>query len=314
MSCFTMEYLGFHQIAYAHALAVDDYRFSFTTSGFGNYRARESDTSGVMEIGYVVENPLVIDNLTLGESYTAHEGDIFIFPPEHDIRVHALHPGAHKHITSEYMIDARVTIHRGLSIQDAALAQGRSIVLPYIIPAAPANLTATRHIYKVAAEHTLLISKSYFRQSSEFCALLETLRRLSDPSDADGSYLSPRCRANCKKAENYIEANLTRRISIQEIADAVGISKNYLINIFSKYKKMRISEYINRVKLNRLVLMMTRYGYSMRHACECLGYSDVNYVSRIFTKYYGVPLREYCRMILSAQLPAESGLHEKNNS
>ena len=60
--------------------------------------------------------------------------------------------------------------------------------------------------------------------------------------------------------------------------------------------------------------MMTRYGYSMRYACECLGYSDVNYVSRIFTKYYGVSLREYCRMLLSAQLTAESGLHEKNNS
>ena len=308
MSCFTMEYLGFHQIAYAHALAVEDYSFSFTTAGFGSYRARESETSGVIEIGYVVENPLVIENHTLAESYTALEGDIFIFPPGHDVSVHAQKPGPHQHITSEYMIDARVEIHGGRFPADIPPVSGSSITLPYILPADPANRAATKLIHKVAADHTLLITKSRFKQISEFCSLLEALRRLSDPVERDRAYISPSYRANCKKAEEFIEANITRRIKIDEIARAVGISKNYLINIFSKYKGMGLSEYINRVKLNRLLLMMTRYGYSMKQSCEALGYDDVNYVSRIFSKYYGVPLREYCRMTLSAQPPSGSEL------
>ena len=182
-----MEYLGFHQIAYAHALAVDDYRFSFTTSGFGNYRARESETSGVMEVGYVVENPLVIDNLTLGESYTAYEGDIFIFPPEHDISVHALNHGAHKHITSEYMIDARVTIHRGLSVQDAAPAQDRSIVLPYIIPASPAKSTRSPPNTRCSSPRAISGRAPNFARCSRRFAVFPTPPRPTAPISRPGA-------------------------------------------------------------------------------------------------------------------------------
>lgn len=295
MSYFTMDYLGFHQIAYAHALTVDDYRFSLSTSGFGTYRAPQSETSGLIEIGYVVKNPLIIENRTLKESYVAREGDVFIFPPNHDIAVRAQNSGEHKHISSEYMIDARVEVHCGEDLFQAE-SSGKQIVLPYLIPAEMVSSMITGRIHKVAADYTLLVEKSYFEQCAEFCSLLEMLRRSFDPNELNKAYISPKYKVNCRKAEEYIENHLTERMSIQEIADAVGISKNYLINIFSRYKGMGLTEYINRVKLNRMLLLIGRYGYSMKQACGAVGYDDVNYVSRIFPKYYGVPLREYCRM------------------
>ncbi len=309
MSYFTMEYLGFHQIAYAHALTVPNYHFSLSTAGFGNYRVRESETSGIIEVGYVIQNPLVIENRTLRESYIAEEGDIFIFPPNHEISVHAKNSGEHKHITSEYMIDARVQIHRGSDISEAAGAvSGSRIALPYLISSSTASRSVVNQIHKVAADHTLLITKSYFKQSAEFCLLMEALRKASDPVEVTKSYLSPKYKANCKKAEDYIERNILEQIHIQQIADAVGISKNYLINIFPKYKGMGLSEYINRVKLNRVLLMMTRYDYTMKQACESVGYNDVNYVSRIFPKYYGVPLREYLHMTFQTFSGENDGL------
>ncbi|MEA4889144.1 MAG: AraC family transcriptional regulator [Clostridiaceae bacterium] len=297
MSYFSMEYLGFHQIAYAHALTVVDYQFSFSTAGFGIYRAPESETSGVIEIGYVVKNPLVIENHTTGECYTAEEGDVFIFPPNHDISVHSKNSGEHKHITSEYMIDARVAVHRWSDINEVNdSSSGNQIALPYLIPSSAAGHLIANQIRKVAADQTLLIKKSFFKQSADFCSLIEALRKASDPIEQTHSNQILKYKTSCKKAEEYIERNILQHIRIQEIADAVGISKNYLINIFPKYKGIGLTEYINRVKLNRMLLMMTRYGYSMKQACECVGYNDVNYVSRIFPKYYGVPLREYCRM------------------
>ena len=296
MSYFALDYIGFHQIAYAHALTVSDYHFSFSTVGFGTYHARESETSGLIEIGYVVKNPLVIDNHTINETYIAQEGDVFIFPPDHEITVHSQNAGEHRHVTSEYMIDARVEIHHDNDIEKpSADDMSKRFFLPYLIPSDAAGNAVRNKIHKVASDHALLISKGYFRQSADFCSLIDSLRQVSDPSETIKPYISPRYKANCKKAEEYIERNMLRRIQIQEIADAVGISKTYLINIFSKYKGMGLAEYINRVKLNHMLLMISRYGYTMKQACECVGYCDPNYVSRIFPKYYGVSLTEYIK-------------------
>lgn len=294
MSYFVLDYLAYRQLAYAHLMTAYDYTSPICTMGFGVYRAKESETSGLMEIGYVIKNPLIIENHTLGETYTAEEGDIFIFPPGHELSVRTMHPGEHKHITTEHMIDATVEVHPGEELVQSGF--GRKLALPYLIPAQAPARQAKNRVCKITTDYTLLAAKSFFEQSADFCTLLDDVRRASDPGELARSYISPKYRLNCRKAEEYIENHMDQRIRIQDIADEIGLSKNYLINIFSQYKGMGLTEYIHRVKLNHVILLITRYGYSIKRACEYVGYEDVNYVSRIFPKYYGVSIREYCRM------------------
>ena len=99
------------------------------------------------------------------------------------------------------------------------------------------------------------------------------------------------------QVKEYITLNIHRRISMSELAAHVGVSRNYLTNLFSACEQQPISEYINRVKLNHLLELMDKYGVSMQEAAEAVGFSDVNYVSRIFRKYYGVTLSEHRRML-----------------
>lgn len=278
----------FHRVVFAHVLAVENYRFSFSTVGFGNYYPARDERSGLLEVGYVLKNPLVVDNHTTGERYTVEEGDMFLFPPGHTISVHAKNPGEHKHITSEYMLDAAV------SPWDEGEVSATCLVLPYVIRAAGISRTAKGIIHRVAADYSLLADKSHFAQAADFYALLESLRRSGDPRLADRPYFSPVYKAHCKAAEEYIENHILEPIAIGDVAAAVGLNKNYLINIFSQYKGMGLTEYINRVKLNRILLLVSHYGYSLRQACEYVGYTDPNYISRLFRKYYGVSFTEYC--------------------
>ena len=288
MSCFALRDLSFHRVVFAHVLAVENYHFSFSTAGFGAYYPARDEHSGLLEIGYVVRNPLVVDNHTTGERYTVEEGDMFLFPPGHNITVRAQNPGEHKHITSEYMLDATV------SRWDEGEETDTTLVLPYVIRAEKASRSAKNIIHRVAADYSLLADKSYFAQAADFFALLEGLRRSGDPRVGEKPYFSPVSKAHCKKAEEYIEAHILEPISIQDIADAVELNKNYLINIFSVYKGMGPAEYINRVKLNRILLLVSHYGYTLRQACEYVGYTDPNYISRLFRKYYGVSFTDYC--------------------
>lgn len=291
MSYFALSDLFFHRVAFAHVLAAENYRFSFSTAGFGAYSPTQSERSGLLEIGYVVKNPLVVDNHTIGERYTVEEGDMFLFPPGHSVSVYAQKPGEHKHITSEYMLDATV------SRWDEGEPSAATLVLPYVIPGEKAGRTAKSIIHRVAADYSLLTEKSHFAQTADFYALLEALRRCADPRTPQKPYLSPVYKAHCQKAEAYIESHLATPITIQDIANEVGLNKNYLINIFSRYKGMGPAEYINRVKLNRMLLLVSHYGYTMRQACDAVGYTDPNYISRLFHKYYGVSFTEYCRSL-----------------
>ncbi|MBQ3132791.1 MAG: AraC family transcriptional regulator [Clostridia bacterium] len=295
MSCFVLNDLELHQVVYAHALDMTDYHFSFSTSGFGNYYPATDERSGLLEIGYVLKTPLIIENHTLGETYTAEEGDVFLFPPQHDITVHAKDGAPHKHVTSEFMVSGTVEVCPHATVADKLTGDVRaSIALPYIIPAETVHRSVKGIIHRLAADHSLLVNKSYFAQCADFYSLLEGLRRSADPEELVKPYISPKYKAHCKRAEEYIEQHILEPINISEIANAIGLSKNYLINIFSEYKGMGLTEYINRVKLNRMLLLISHYGYSMKQACEYVSFNDANYISRIFRRYYGVSFKEYC--------------------
>ena len=295
MRWFRMSELRLHQIVYAHALDVKDYRFSVSTHGFGSYYPAADEWSGLLEVGYVVKNPLVVENHTLGEEYVVEEGDVFVFPPKHELTVHAKNPGEHKHVTSEYMIDAAVEICSDSSAKEIIANNAPPcVVLPYHIPAADVHRTVKSVIHRIAADYSLLVNKSYFAQNAEFYSLIEGLRRSSDPAELIKPYISPKYKAHCRKAEDYIERHILEPIAIGDIANEIGISKNYLINIFSEYKGMGLTEYISRVKLNRMLLLVSHYGYTMKQACEYVGFNDPNYISRIFRQYYGVSFKEYC--------------------
>lgn len=291
-----MFFLQFHRLVHSHSMSQSDYRFSLSSYGFGCYGAG-TPLGGVFEIGFVEENPLVFEFPELQQRVIVNEEDIFIIPPNHRVDISTLHPGNHKHSSVEFLIDCTTEqLDRDiLSQQDCDSISGQMLILPYVIPAAEDNSDLIFLIRQLARDRMLMVEKNYFEECQAFMRILSTIAgQMRQKTIKD--VVPPSYQRYCQKAKEYISQHIDQRITINEIAEYVGINKNYLTNIFSCCEKDRLSEYINRVKLNRLQELIVKYNYSIKKAGETVGFYDVNYVSRIFKKYYGITISEYRRM------------------
>ena len=291
-----MVFMQFHRIVHCHSMSQTDYRFSLSSYGFGCY-GTGTQFGGVFEIGFVEENPLVFDLLDQGRQLTIDEGNIYIIPPNHRVDVRALNPGEHKHSSVEFLIDCttRCLDQDKLSPKDCERIRGQTAILPYIIPSAKESDGLTALIRQLVRDQMLMIEKNYFEECQAFMQILNAVNALMRQS-ATVAAVPPSHRRYCQKAKEYISQHIDQRIALDDIAEYIGINKNYLTNIFSACEQMHISEYINRIKLNHMIELIFKYNYSIKHAGEAVGFYDVNYISRIFKKYHGITISEYRRM------------------
>ncbi len=292
-----MNFMQFHRIAHAHSMSQSDYRFSLSSYGFGCY-GMGTHYGGVFEIGFVEENPLVFDLMDQKARVIVNEGDVYIIPPNHRVEVSTLNGGAHRHSSAEFLIDCTTRCIPGERLDEADCARiaGQTIILPYVLPASPENEELIALIRQLARDRMFMNEKNYFEECQAFMQILSIVAQAMLRS-VIGEPVSPAHRRYCQKAKEYVSQHIDRRISLEEIAGYVGINRNYLTNVFSACEHTRLSEYVNRVKLNHMMELIVKYGYTVRRASEAVGFTDVNYVSRIFKKYHGITLSEYRRIL-----------------
>ncbi len=287
MSFFTeLKILSFEKIAFAQSLATTDYQYRLQNFGYGIY-GQAPTNGGVLEIGFVEQNPIVLS----GEDgdILVEENSIFIIPPKSDFRVRALTPDLHRHTTAEFLIRCQVK-----RVEEYRAPAGKTLILPMVIPPSPGSSEVFSLIRAIVLNKTTRSERSYFEECADFMQLLSKLTSLIRIAESDGE-ISPGNRRYCDRAKAFISENIDRRLSVSDVANAVGVSKNYLTNVFSAGEGVPLIEYINRRKLSYMIELIRRYDYTLAQAGEHVGFTDANYVSRIFKRYYGVTLTEYRR-------------------
>ena len=280
-----IEVLSFDRIALAHTLASDDYKYHLNNQGYGIY-GKTPLNGGILEIGFVEQNPVVLSG-ELG-SFLIEENSIFIIPPNCDFSVSVVNEGLHRHTSAEFLICCHTApANRCLP------PQGRIVTLPLYIPPSPENGEIFNLIRSIASAKIVESVRSYFEECADFMQLIHLLcqriRNESTPAATPGN------RRHCARAKTYISQNIHRKLSVGEIASAVGVSKNYLTNVFSTTEGIALTEYINRSKLAYMIMLIRRYDYTLQQAGKHVGLNDVNYISRIFKRYYGMTISEYKR-------------------
>lgn len=285
-----LELLAFHKIAFAHTLVADNYSFQVTTCGFGMY-GRTPKYGGILEIGFVEQNPVICTG-SLGQ-FAFEENGIFIIPPQCDFQVAVKNPGQlHRHTSAEFLIRARTAF-----VSAYAPPAGKTVILPLYIPPAPENSEIMALIRSIACAKTARLDRSYFEECADFMLLMHKLSERVRQVQNDTDTVSPGNRRHCVRAKAYISENISCRLSVSDVASAIGVSKNYLTNVFSSTEGIPLMEYINRSKLSYMMILIRRYGYTLAQAGKHVGFTDVNYISRIFKRYYGMTVTEYKRSL-----------------
>lgn len=290
-----IQFMVFNRIALAHTLIDNEYRYELNNVGYGIY-GKTPKCGGIMEIGFVEQNPVILKGKQ-GE-FTIEENGIFIIPPDSRFSVSTKEPGLHRHTSVEFLGRFMTKPADGY-----APPRFKYITLPLYIPPAPENAEICALIRNIVRSKMAQEKRTYFQDCADFMALMQKLCDRMESVDLDTP--SPGNRRHCTRAKAYISQNIHRKITVAEIAEAIGVSKNYLTNVFSSSEGIPLTEYINRSKLSYMMILVRRYGYTLAQAGKHVGFSDVNYISRIFKRYYGMTVTEYKRSFDKGEIAKE---------
>jgi YesN/AraC family two-component response regulator len=105
--------------------------------------------------------------------------------------------------------------------------------------------------------------------------------------------LPPHTSALVKRASAYIHQNYDRPITRQEIAEAVGASKDYLSDIFHRELGLSPWDYLNRYRILHAEALLRQTDNSITHVAYQVGFNDLSYFGRIFHKIVGLTPRAY---------------------
>ncbi len=96
-----------------------------------------------------------------------------------------------------------------------------------------------------------------------------------------------------KKAMEYINAHYCNKISLDDIAGHINLSKHYVSYLFKKETGVNISVYINDIRIEKAKEMIVQREYKIKEIYEKVGFSDQQYFSKAFKKATGMTVTQY---------------------
>jgi two-component system response regulator YesN len=88
--------------------------------------------------------------------------------------------------------------------------------------------------------------------------------------------------------ERYILENYDKNLTVQEIADKVFVTPNYLSHLYKQKTGRTINQFIMDVKMKKSRKLITETNMRLSEISKKLGFSNQNYFTKIFTKHFGV--------------------------
>ena len=98
---------------------------------------------------------------------------------------------------------------------------------------------------------------------------------------------------NIKRIFLYIRKNLTSKISLDDIAKDLFITKEHLSRIFKKEMKLTISEYIIKLKIQEAQNLLKHTNNNILDIANILNFANSSHFSNSFKKYTGISPSDY---------------------
>lgn len=98
-----------------------------------------------------------------------------------------------------------------------------------------------------------------------------------------------------KKALEYIEYHYTEKLTVQDIADYIGISRSQLYRVFMELHQKSPMDIILEYRIRMACQLLKTSKLSIGSVGYSVGFEDNLYFSRAFKKVMGISPREYIR-------------------
>ena len=92
---------------------------------------------------------------------------------------------------------------------------------------------------------------------------------------------------------DWMEENFAEPITLEGLAQTVGLSRKYLCRIFKEYTGKTLIDTLNGLRVDNAAYQMAVKGLSVTRAAYDSGFNDLSYFCKVFKRYKGITPRAY---------------------
>ena len=134
---------------------------------------------------------------------------------------------------------------------------------------------------------TILETKNMYELSDTLCRIIDDLLiQLHSFQGVDHA-------SALKKAEDFIMENLSRKISLEEIARASGFSAPYFSTIFKLETGENLTNYLTRLRVDKAINLLLETNLPLSNIAGACGFEDQSWFSKIFKQLMGISPGKY---------------------
>lgn len=100
------------------------------------------------------------------------------------------------------------------------------------------------------------------------------------------------------KVESYVMENLSRKITIGQVAEAMGYHPNYLNTRFLALSGRTIHEYIELQRIEHAKGLLASTSLSVAQVAEECGFPEPSYFVKFFVRHEGITPRKYRKLVM----------------
>jgi two-component system response regulator YesN len=137
--------------------------------------------------------------------------------------------------------------------------------------------------------------KAVWRQIDQHHGIRETLRVINRLVDQSIESVMKKKTSDVLmlSAKDYIERNLSTELSIDTLADYLGISGSYFSLLFKQHLGETFVEYVTKQRMEMAKSLLALSDKSVTQVGQMVGYVERRYFTRVFSKYTGMLPSEF---------------------
>lgn len=245
-----------------------------------------------LELGYIQEGTSKI--ITVGAEYTIHQGDgFFINSNVMDMKQNAV-PGNRtleiNHVFHPIFLSGHFR-SRFDTKYIAPVTNNRQIDVHVIRRGQPTADKILRNLYRLKELQAHADTEFQTRNtlSETWLLLLEDIRTNYKTGETKSLAHQDRIRSML----SFIHGHYAEKLTVIQIADAVGVSEREVTRSFRKDLNQTPIEYLISYRLNEAKRLLAESSLTITEICYQCGFSDSAYFGKVFRRTYGITPSAY---------------------
>lgn len=138
-------------------------------------------------------------------------------------------------------------------------------------------------------------AKEYMLKPSRSSDILEALYKVADEIEGETRKKEEnQCtHYGVNKAIEYIKEHYSDNLTLQSVAEIVGISPGYLSSLFTQGIQCSFIDYVNQVRIDKACVYLEQNYFKTYEIAFKIGFHDEKYFSKVFKKLKGMSPSEY---------------------